>query len=253
MKKIYLIAAVIALAAGVATYFFATELKKTTVETATAVEEATVLIAIDDIPQNTILTKDMFQETKLPKNAVSFGTVCNINEVIGFMATEDIFAGEQLMARKIGIIGNEKADGRLSYQLSNGMYAFTTTIDIRNSMGYFLKEGDKINIYNSILPSATPVLENILILKVGDYAANKQQEAGVEITSYSIITVALTKEQVQKFIEVEGNCRIMLVSHEEGYGLADDIVNASAPSNMNPVPQTNYGMGVVTRPPETEK
>ena len=47
MKKIYLIAVVIALAAGVATYFFASELKASKI--VTGVDEASVLIALEDI------------------------------------------------------------------------------------------------------------------------------------------------------------------------------------------------------------
>ena len=54
MKKIYLIAAVIALVAGFATYFFAMELK--TSKIVTGVDKATVLVAIQDIKEDTILT-----------------------------------------------------------------------------------------------------------------------------------------------------------------------------------------------------
>lgn len=252
MKKIYLIAAVIALVAGFATYFFANELK--TSKLVTGVNEATVLVAIDDIDKDTILTKEMFQPVKLPETAVSFGTVCDINEIIGFMATEKILAGEQLMARKIAMIGNEKAKGRLSYELSNGMYAYTISVDAANTLGYFIKEGDKLNFYNTAVPSATPALENVAVLKIGDYTANKQQEAGVEITTYALITVALSKEQISKFIEIQDSYRIVLVSYEEGHSLADDIDNAAPPAEQKPEPQTNYGMGeVTTSPPEAEK
>lgn len=252
MKKIYLIAAVIALAAGVATYFFANELK--TSKIVTGVDEATVLIAIDDIDKDTILTKEMFQETKLPMNAVSYGTVCNINDVIGFMATDKIYAGEQLMVRKIAMIGNENAKGRLSYELSNGMYAYTITLDPANTLGYFVKEGDKVNFYNIASPSVAPVLENVPVLKIGDYTANKQQEAGVEITTYTVITVALSKEQIPKFLQIQDSYRIVLVSYEEGHNLSDDIENAAPPSDQKPEPQTNYGMGeITTAPPTTEQ
>ena len=123
MKKIYLIAAVIAIVAGLATYFFATELQ--TSKIVTGVDEATVLIALEDIDKDTILTKEMFQQVNLPVNAVSFGTVCNIEDIVGYMTTENIFKGEQLMARKLAPVGQENAKDRLSYQLANGMYAYT--------------------------------------------------------------------------------------------------------------------------------
>ena len=107
MKKIYLIAAVIALAAGVATYFFASELKKETQEVATtAVETQAVLVATEDIPQNTILTEEMFEEKQLPKDAVSDGTVGNIDEAVGFMSTEKILKGDFCRTRLGGIFSH---------------------------------------------------------------------------------------------------------------------------------------------------
>lgn len=251
MKKIYLIAVVIALAAALATYFFATELK--TSKIVTGVNEATVLIALEDIDENTILTADMFQTVKMPETAVSYASVSNVKDVVGYMASVKILKGEQLMTGKIIPVGEENADGRLSYQLAEGTYAYTIEIDIRNSLGCFIKENDRINIYNSVLPSAQPVLENIPVLKIGDYTANIQQESGVEITAYTVITLGMTREQISKFIDIEKNYRIALVSYVEAYDLADDIANAGVPEERNPEPQTNYGMGeITTAAPQTE-
>ncbi len=249
MKKIYLIAAVIALAAGVATYFFATELQ--TSKIVTGVDEATVLIALEDIDEDTILTKEMFQQVNLPANAVSFGTVCNIEDVVGYMATENIFKGEQLMARKLVPIGQENAKDRLSYQLANGMYAYTITVEEENAVAYFIKENDVINIYAP--NSSEPVLKNVPVLKVGDYNANEQKESGTEILSYVSVTLALTKDQIPLLMQ-QGVYRIVLVSYVEGHSLADDIANAMVPETRNAEPVTNYGMGeITTAPPESEE
>ncbi len=252
MKKIYLIAMVIALLAGLATYFFANELK--TSKIVTGVNEATVLIALEDIDENTILTADMFQTVKLPQTAVSFGTVGEINDIIGYMSTDRILRGEQLMAGNIIPVGSDKAKGRLSYELADGMYAYTVEISIQNSLGYFIKEGDKINIYDSRVPSAKPVLENIPVLKIGDYTANSQQAAGVEISTYTVMTMGLTQAQIAKFLEIESAYRVSLVPYVEAYDLVDDINSAGVPEEQKPEPQTNYGMGeITTAPPEAQK
>ena len=138
MKKIYLMAVVIALAAGLATYFFSNELK--TSKIVTGVDEASVLIALEDIEKNTVLTEDLFQVVKLPVTAVSFGTVCNTKDIIGYITTEKIYAGEQLMARKITTVGDVSPKNRLSYELSNGMYAYSIHVSYENSVSHFLKE-----------------------------------------------------------------------------------------------------------------
>ncbi len=249
MKKIYLIAAVIALVAGFATYFFASELK--TSKIVTGVDEATVLIAVQDIKEDTILTKEMFQEIKLPQTAVSYGTVSNMNDVIGYMATDEILKGEQLMARKIALIGNEKAKGRLSYELGNGMYAYTMTVEIENAIAYFLKENDKVNIYNAAVPAAEPVLQNVPVIRISNYPANIQQNSGVEITSFAEVTFVLSKDQIPKLMALNGAIRMVLVPYAEAHGLIDDIQNAQVPESRNEVPVTNYGMGEITTAPPT--
>ena len=249
MKKIYLIAAVIALVAGFATYFFASELK--TSKIVTGVDEATVLIAVQDIKEDTILTKEMFQEIKLPQTAVSYGTVSNINDVIGYMATDEILKGEQLMARKVALIGNEKAKGRLSYELGNGMYAYTMTVEIENAIAYFLKENDMVNIYNAAVPAAEPVLQNVPVIRISNYPANIQQNSGVEITSFAEVTFVLSKDQIPKLMALNGAIRMVLVPYAEAHGLIDDIQNAQVPESRNEVPVTNYGMGEITTAPPT--
>ena len=259
MKKIYLIAVVIALAAGLATYFFANELK--TSKIVTGVNEASVLIALEDINENTVLTENMFQVVKLPETAVSYGTICNAKDVIGFISTDKIYKGEQLMARKITEVGNGEPKNRLSYELSNGMYGYSIYINSENAVSHFLKEYDYINIYNAVSPSNEPLLEKVQVIRISDYVSNIQQETGVEITSYTIITLALTKEQIPKLMSVESpdaqsspeNFRIVLVSHEEGNGITDELNKVSIPDDRNKVPQTNYGMGEITTAPPTTK
>ena len=257
MKKIYLIAVVVALVTGVATYFFANELK--TSKIVTGVDDATVLIALADIDENTILTESMFQSVKLPVTAVSPGTVSDAKDIIGYMATSKILKGEQLMLGKIIPIGQKTDKGKLSYQLEKGMYAYSVGIGIENGVSYFIKENDKVNIYDVHNPSAQPLLENVRVLKISDYPANIQQSAGVEITSYLVMTLELSKEQIAKMMTVDtpsqddGLFRAVLVSHIEAYGLDDDIANAGVPENQRPEPQTNYGMGELTpTPPTTE-
>ena len=245
MKKIYLIAMVIALLAGLATYFFANELK--TSKIVTGVNEATVVIALEDIDENTILTADMFQTVKLPQTAVSFGTVANVNDVIGYMTNVKIFRGEQLMTGKLVPVGTDKAKDRLSYELADGKYAYSISVTVENAVSYFIKENDKVNIYDRATPDK-PLLENVRVLKISDYPSNIQQDSGIEITSFAVLTLELDKKQISKLIPVEGNDRFkaVLVSYVDAYELNDDIAAADVPEDQPEEPQTNLGMGEIT-------
>ncbi len=257
MKKIYLIAMVIALAAGLATYFFANELK--TSKIVTGVNEATVVIALEDIDENTILTADMFQTVKLPQTAVSFGTVADVNDVIGYMTSVKILRGEQLMTGKLVPVGTDKAKDRLSYELADGKYAYSVCVAIENAVSYFIKENDRINIYDQMSPDK-PLLEKVRVLKISDYPSNLQQDTGIEITNFAVITLELDKKQITKMMTVDtpdandGSFRAVLVSYVEAYELADDIAAADVPEDQPEEPQTNYGMGeITTAPPEAQQ
>ncbi len=261
MKKIYLIAMVIALAAGLATYFFANELK--TSKIVTGVNEATVLIALEDIDENTILTADMFQAVKLPQTAVSFGTVAEVNDVIGYMSSGKILRGEQLMAGKLIPVGEDQAVGKLSYKLEKGKYAYSVCVAIENAVSYFIKENDKVNIYDVMSPEK-PLLENVRVLKISDYPANLSQDTGMEITSFQVMTLALSKAEITKMMKVDtpGSApgqgderfRAVLVPYVEAYSLVDDINAAGVPEDQKPEPQTNYGMGeITTAAPEAQQ
>lgn len=259
MKKIYLIAVVIALAAGVATYFFASELKASKI--VTGVDEASVLIALEDIEENTILTEEMFQVVKLPVTAVSYSSISNPKDIIGYMASVKILKGEQLMLGKIVPVGKESDKGRLSFQLDEGMYAYSVCVNIENSVSYFIKENDKVNIYDARTQAAEPLLENVRVIRISDYVSNIQEDTGVEITSFQVFTLELNKEQISKMMTVDTPAsdpgkgdegfRAVLVSHIEAYGLSEDIKNADVPENQVPEPHTNFGMGEIAPPPPT--
>lgn len=245
MKKIYLIAAVVALVAGFATYFFASELRNSSL--ITGVEKSTVVIATQDIEPDTVVTEDMFKEITIANESITYGTVGKINDIVGLMSTERIHKGEQVLSVKLSIVGEATAaTNRLSYQLEDGTYAYTISVDAINTVANFIKEGDYVNIYDTTTTPPTLVLENLRVLKLADYSTNLSQDKnGTEITSYSNFTFALTKAQINTISSVS-DMRIVLVSFVEGANLTDKKDSISIPSNRNTIPLTNEGMGEIT-------
>lgn len=250
MKKIYLIAAVVALAAGVATYFFASELK--TSKVVTGVEHVTVYVANGDIDENTVLTKELFTEKKVPVDSVISGAVTSTDQIVGFMTTQKIFTGEQLVSQKLVRVGAGELNDRLSYQLQSGKYAYSIYVKEENAVSYFIQEGDRVNIYNDddfandnvYVSSEEPVLKNIEVLRVGEYFS---AESGAEAIAYQVITLSLSKEEIPKLMEMEEpddqgevHYRVVLVSHSEGLGIGveeetptEENTNAQQPENEN--------------------
>ena len=259
MRKIYLFAVIFALIAGFATYFFVNSLQHNSA--VTGVQEADVVVALVDIEKDTIVTPDMFQVITLPVSSITYGTLVDAKEVNGFVATETIRKGEQVLASKLTDLRegdtNLESNGeyRLSYHLGGGKYAYTITVGETNAVAFFLRAGDYINIYDTMEEEAkNPILKNIPVLEVGTYSDHKMVHSGVETTTYALLTLSVTEKQIETLISVSERMRIALAPYAEGASLTTiTTVPVTEEDGSVKEPQTNYGMGeITTAPPTTE-
>ena len=199
MKKIYLIATIFALIAGFATWLFATEIdKKTTIKD---VEKATVVVPLADIDEYTILTPEMLTTVQLPTSSITYGTVTKIEDVVGYMNNVKLYAGEQIIADKLTLVGQISNDSRLSYELKKGELAVGVECSVAGGIAGYLKPGDRINLYsvNVNKGESKLLLPNVLVIKVGSLAENKSAEAEEsELVSYANLVISITNEQMNQ-------------------------------------------------------
>lgn len=255
MKKIYLFAAIFALVAGVATFFFSKSLSKASVSD--GVETANVVIALQDIEPDTVVTPSMFETATLPVSAVTYGTLVNPNDVDGYVAAEKINKGEQVLASKLIRIGSKtnlretSGEYRLSYHLENGYYAYTIPVEDVNAVAYFVRVGDYINVYQSgyaaepqndiveaeseseaeietaAVPDSPsgegePLLRNVKVLEIGTYSDHKLISDGSPVDAYTLLTLRLTEKQISKMMENgSGSYHVALVPYTEGAGIEE--------------------------------
>ena len=263
MKKIYLFAAIFALVAGVATFFFAKSLSNTAKED--SVESANVVIALQDIEPDTVVSPDMFETVNLPVSAITYGTLVNADDVNGYVAAEKISKGEQVLAAKLIKVGEKtnlretKGDYRLSYHLEKGNYAYTFAVSDVNSVAYFVRRGDYINAYAG--DEEEPVVKNVRVLEVGTYSDHKLMSAGTPVDAYALLTVSVTEEQIHQLMEYGEVSHIVLVPYAEGVGIEDEVTDAEGNAadkakdekeddSEIDAPETNYASGEITTPAE---
>lgn len=262
MKKIYLFAAIFALLAGISTYFFANTLQKSTAEK--GVEEANVVIALQDIEPDTVVTPEMFKVESLPVSAITYGTVVNPNEINGYVAAERISKGEQVLATKLIRIGEKtnlrEANGeyRLSYHLDDGNYAYTIAVESEDAVAYFIRKGDYINAYSSAVDE--PVLQNVKVLEIGSYSDHKLAGTGTETSEYTLLTLSLKEEQIKEFLKfkeehsADGSYHVVLVPYIEGAQIDDAEFADSGEEGEGEIatPETNQAMGELVSDPDAE-
>lgn len=248
MKRIYLIATVIAIIAGFATYLFANELKKNS--TIKDVEKSQVVIAAVDIKENTILTEAMFIVRDVPVTAVAPGSVNKISDVVGKMAVAPMYSGEQVLAKRIALIADSDMAARLSYRVEPGKYAYTISMDYNSTIGGFAREGDYLDIYRNSGGELSLLLEKVKIVKISSYASNTPAPDGtsVEIKNYTDITVFLTRNDIMKLGDPTkaASLKMALVAYSDAVDISDDLIEDVSIKEI----QTNAGNPIP--PPTTQ-
>ena len=92
MKKIYIIALISAVICGALFFVFLKGFSKQEKENVVqqAVETVDVVVSVGEIAENTQITQEMVQMTKIPKNAVNPDAVTKMEDVVGKFTNEKI-------------------------------------------------------------------------------------------------------------------------------------------------------------------
>lgn len=220
MKKVYLIAVVVAIIAGFATYMFASEInKKTTIKDADTV---VVYVPMQNIPQNTKITEDMFadeagffvQKTVIAEDATP-NYVTDKEALINKITVDTLYANEQINSARL-----QDADGNdvaLSYKIAEGKVAYSFSAGSVTSVDGYISEGDKVDVIVTKTDDdgeskSEIAYKDLKILRVSDNSTNTTaSSSGAAITSYSTLTVEVTKKQALELYDIESNYSFKLI------------------------------------------
>ncbi len=204
MKKVYLLAVIVALIAGFATFLFANEVSERA--SFTDAKRRTVVTAIADVPQNVTITADNFStyfaEQDYIDTYILDGAVTSTMDALNSVTRYAIFKGEQLTEHKL--ITSDSDDATLSLTIPEGYVAYPIAASGTNAADGYIAVGDKVDIYVYSGGTTTIPMSNLEIFKVSNNTANKTAEANnSEITDYSTLTFIVTEAQAQQLFEIE--------------------------------------------------
>lgn len=220
MKKVYLIALIIAIIAGFATYMFASEIEeKTTIKDA---ETVNVYVALKDIDANVTITEEMFAEDAgyfQLKNIIATDETPNAakstDELVNMVTVDKLYAGEQINTKRLQPLEGE--DVALSLKLSEGKVAYSFSAASVTSVDGYICEGDTVDVLVSKEVSedyfeSEVSYSNLKILRVSTKTANQTAStSGTAITSYDTLTVEVTPEQAVQLYDIEANYDFKLI------------------------------------------
>lgn len=121
-------------------------------QTVTARDLQTVVLALTDIEANTIINHEHIREVYIPRKLIIPGSISSIDQVVGKTASENIFKGEQIINNRLV---QQKVTDRFSSIIPQGYRAVTIKIDPSTGVGGFIKNNDYIDILVYLSPPYT--------------------------------------------------------------------------------------------------
>lgn len=213
MKKIYIIAFILALLTGISVFSFAKALEK-----ASKREYTEVVTAAVNITERSVLTKDMLIMKSIPTEMVMSSAIKSIDKAVGLFSDSVLEAGEVLSSTKLRKQG-ENSSG-MTYLVPKGKRAFTLNVDAVSGVAGFILPGDRIDILANMVfekagstdkvqvPTSLIVMQNIEVLASG--ANIKVVENGTSV-EYSTLTLAVSPEEAVTLNLAAANGKLRMV------------------------------------------
>jgi pilus assembly protein CpaB len=219
-----------------------------TVKNATGGADTTVVTAKQNIAARTEIKEDMLEITKVPSNALLAGAFSDRNLVVGRIARQEIFKGEQLVSEKLA---SEKRDLGLSFVVPQGLRGVGVEVDKVIGAGGLLRPGDRVDVIGVVDVKYTDVAtgrdfsetrsftfaQNIEVLAVEDKLINTvrqgsdQDEASVDQPDANpdaeVVTLAMKPAEVQNLLLASDKGKIRLAVRAPGDNEIIEMPNSS--------------------------
>lgn len=168
-----------------------------------------VLTASRYIPAGSFLKPDMVEKKMIPESFVSPSAIRSLQEIEGLTSLVPLSAGEQVLSNKFGERGQS-----LALSLNPGYRAYSLAVNETTGVGGLLRPGNRIDLlakFESEKREITSfVFQDLQVLAVGQtldmvkQRDNPNSTETPENSGYSTVTLAVTPEQAETLMYLEG-------------------------------------------------
>lgn len=209
------IAVILAAFAGLLTIFYVANYKRNVQHEETKVS---VLVAARDIPAGTagseVVGQHMLTTEDVARRAIVPGAISSSDQLQRLIATQQIFAGEQVTTRRFGA----RTEQGIRSLIRGNERAFQLPGDSDQLLAGTLKEGDHVDLVaNWQYPESAQshvsrvVLRNLLVLQAADPgAASTKLAGGPNAPLYVQLRVSDSQSQKLLWIEKNGDFQLEL-------------------------------------------
>jgi pilus assembly protein CpaB len=182
--------------------------------TQTGVQTGQVAVAMRPIPARTVITGDMVAMQDVPLQYIAGGTLRSLGGCVGRIALVPLAAGEILMDSNV--TADQPTSAGLSYAIVPGKRAMTIQVDEISGVAGFPQVGDRLDVFLALTSTggekrARLVLEDLLILAVGQESMLDPVGQPEELRAYTSVTLEVTPEEAATLALAETLGRLRLV------------------------------------------
>lgn len=227
MKKKLVIAVGLAVIAMVSLYLYSRSLER---EVAGG-QKVAVLVAADDIPSGTRITKANLAQRDVPEAYVNKASIRKGEEnvILGRPVAAKIAQGDDILWSDLEL-QKSAATRRLSAAVPKGQRALTVAVDMSGSLAGMLKPGDRIDILGTFARgqgtdwATVTLLQNVPVIATGDVRGEGEEGSHEGPRTFSNITVSVDLEEAELlvFAMQRGPINVALRSQED-IETVDDI------------------------------
>lgn len=237
MKKIKIIALISALILSAITFFYITELNSRINNN--EVEYKEIIVALKEIPANSIITQDMLAVKSIPIQGIPVNSLTGMENVVGKMARNTIYTDEIIISNRIVEKGEGAASYGIAYVIKEGMRAMSVAVETPQGVSDLLKVGNHIDVlFNGEVeihllnrgeedvvvqqPFTSILLQNINILSL-DNVITGGIDSSSSVSTYTNVTLELTPEESQKLSYAIQNGSVWLTLRSQGDNTIVDL------------------------------
>jgi pilus assembly protein CpaB len=216
-RRIFLLSLLLAL---IATVIFSLYVRPTQQTAGGSLEMVEMVVAKNDIKQDTTITTDMLVTKSFPKSSLPNGVELEADQVVGKIAMERIVAGEPIASSRLVDANSDSA--ALVYKIPEGKRAISVAYNEVMGVAGFVSPGDYVDVISVLtlkpkgedeeIDAARILLQNMLVLAVGGMKTEGTKSDTVDNAPLNTITLAAAPQEAEilTFSEEKGKIRLIL-------------------------------------------
>ncbi len=172
-------------------------------------ETSSVVVAAVEIPFGRTVEATDLRMIELPPHAVPKGSFSEVEQVVGRISSQTIYADEVILERRVA---EHMAGSALAAVLEPGMRAITVRVDDVAGVAGFLLPGNQVDVVSSRRAGSSreyeseTILHRITVLAV-DQHATQERDRPIIVRA---VTLAVTPPQAERLLEATQEGKIQL-------------------------------------------